>query len=368
MKAIINFSERTNRFKALGALITCLLFLIPPACEKYDPNQDSIPYVDEMVATPKAATTATKMYWGPRDVNGGWGENICTPWYDHFGNFVLKVQNISEPGANISTLEIRINDVLILTAKGLSSKYFVTKSLRSLSQCANISVFMEGIQGCRIRIWIEATFKGLGTVYGKHLYYKAQEIGSLDPNDFTPGCNRYDMAREYCQQNWGHLLIISDAKENAFVKSICNNQQCIMGLSDFDQEQAWKWVNWDLNRTVDWRRSVCGDYDPNCPIPWNWNGGGCMAIADYGYNNWGNQQPDNGGGGCDPWQQTNHADENVGVFNQDGTWDDRALEHINWMSFIIEWDYIPNSTVIRNLFMRQYPDYQQQYPDWQYPW
>ncbi len=74
MKAIINFSKRTNRFKALVALITCLLFLIPPACEKYDPDQDSLPEMDEMVATPRAATTgATKVYWGPRDVNGGGG-------------------------------------------------------------------------------------------------------------------------------------------------------------------------------------------------------------------------------------------------------------------------------------------------------
>lgn len=135
------------------------------------------------------------------------------------------------------------------------------------------------------------------------------------------------------------------------------------GITDFDQnnpnqDQVWRWVDWSLNRTVDWR-SLCGPYDPACPIPWG--DPNCMIFTDYGYNNWGWGKPDNGGGGCDDWQMEHHVDENVGVFNSDGTWDDRALEHINWMGFIIEWDYIPNSIVIRNLFIRQYPDYQ-------YPW
>jgi hypothetical protein len=307
------------------------------------------------------------MYWGPREWGGQSTDWICPSWYDKFENFVLKVQNISDAGAKISTLEIRIDELLILTAKGLSKDYFATKALRSLSNCAEIYVVMEGDQGCRIRVWIEATFKGLGTAYGKHLYYRsAHEIGNLNPDEFSPGSNRFHMAREYCQQNGGHLLIISNAKENDFVRSICKNGQWLMGLSDLDQEQVWRWVDGNWNRTVDWRESTCGTPDPNCPIPWG--DPNCMIFTDYGYNNWGWGQPNNGGGGCDPWQLANHTDENVGVFNDNGTWDDRALEQINWMSFVMEWDYIPNSIVIRNLFMREYPDYQQQYPDYLYPW
>jgi len=158
------------------------------------------------------------------------------------------------------------------------------------------------------------------------------------------------MAREYCQWAGGHLLIINSAKENAFVKSICNNGQWLMGLSDIDRESEWRWVDWNLCRVVIWNFTQC----PNPTYPLNYGDRNCTIVQDYGYNNWGGNQPDN-------WEGWNGTAQNVGVFNSDGTWDDRALEQIPWMSFIIEWDFIPNSIVIRDLFMREYPDYQ-------YPW
>jgi DNA-binding beta-propeller fold protein YncE len=51
MKAIINFSKRTNWFKVSVALITGLLFLIPPACEKDQLDQDSLLNMDNMSPT-----------------------------------------------------------------------------------------------------------------------------------------------------------------------------------------------------------------------------------------------------------------------------------------------------------------------------
>jgi len=365
MKAIVSFPKRTNWLKALGVLITCLLFLIPPSCEKPDPDQDSLPVTDEMVATPKAASAATKMYWGPSEWGAGsnWSQGMCTSWYNNFGNFVLKVQNVSDPGAKISTLEIKVSGMVILTAKTVSRDYFVTKGLRNFTQCADLHVFLEGTQGCRVRIWVEAVFKGLGTAYGKHLYYKAQQIQNLiNSNEFPGDWNPFDMAREYCQQYGGHLLIINDAKENSFMKSICKNGQWLMGLTDFDQDQTWRWLNGSLNRTVDWRSSQCGNYDPGCPIPWG--DPNCMLFTDFGYNNWGWGEPNNGGGGCDP----NHRDEDVGVFYEDGTWGDRSLEDLPGINFVIEWDFIPNSETIKNLFMREYPQYRDWYPNWLYPW
>jgi hypothetical protein len=354
MKAIVNFSKRTNRLKVLMALFTCLLFLIPPACEKLDPNQGSAPGMDEMVATPRAANTATKMYWGPRECGGGgnWEDWICPPWYENFGNFVLKVQNLSEAGAKISTLEIRISDVLILTAKGLSKDYFATKALRSLSNCAKIYIVMEGDQGSKIRVWVEATFKGLGTAFGKHLYYRSvQQIGNFNPDNFTPFINRFDMAREYCQWAGGHLIIINNAKENDFVRNLCNNGQYLIGLSDYQRESEWRWVDWNLCRVVIWNFTQC----PNPNYPLNYGDRNCTVIQDYGYNNWGNNAPDN----CEGYNCSEA--QNVAVINNDGTWDDRNLDQINWISFVMEWDFIPNSTVIRDLFMREYPGYQ-------YPW
>lgn len=306
-----------------------------------------------MAASASAASSSAKMYWGPRDWGPGtYGEGICPPWYENFGNFVLKIQNISDPGAKISTLEVRIDNVLILTAKGLSRDYFAAKTLRSLSNCAQLSVLMNGDQGCRIRVWVEATFKGLGTAYGKHLYYKSvKQIGNFDPDRFTPGIDNFNKAREYCSWFGDHLLIINNAKENDFVRNLCKNNQYLIGLSDIDREAQWIWVDWNLCRVLNWNSTQC----PDPPLPLNQGNRNCVIIQDYGYNNWGTNQPDN-------WEGWNgELAQNVAVINNDGTWEDRALENINWISFVIEWEYIPNSIVIENLFRQEYPEYQ-------YPW
>lgn len=337
MKAIVNLQRRTNWFKAWLALTTCLLFLIPPSCEKYDPDQDSIPNMDEMVATPRAASSPTKMYWGPQDIDGPWAQEMCTGYYENFGNFILKVQNISEAGAKISTLEVRVANALIITAKGLSKDYFAAKTLKNLSNCAQLYVLIEGDQGCKVRVWVEATFKGLGTAYGKHLYYKSRQ--NKDWED----------ANNYCSDFNGHLVKISDAKENNFVWNFCNHQAGTgIGLSDIDQNQVWKWADGTLCRVVNWNYAQC----PGGPS----QGGGseCILITDYGYNNWRIGEPNNCGGQD---ANGNCIDESFAIFEDDGTWNDVP----DFSNFIIEWDYIPNSIVIERLFRQEYPDYP-------YPW
>lgn len=328
--------------------INCMLvFLIPPACEKYDPDQDSIPYTDEMVATPRAATTSTNMYWGPewfsKDWPGGtWIRNvgICTSYLENFGNFVLKVQNMNNI-SKISVLEIRINNVLILTAKGLAKDYFASKNLRSLSNCATLTVTMEGDQGCTVKVWIEGTFKGLGAAYGKHLYYKSvRNCFEFGPPNFNLNNNWYQNAREYCHWFGGHLVIINNSRENDFVWNLCKNGGYFMGLSDFDQDQLWQWVDGTWCRIVNWNWTQC----PGGPSQ-GW--GDCLIFTDYGYNNWHSGEPNNDGGG---W--------GVAVFNEDGTWNDVAGGP---GGFVIEWEFIPTSGIIHNLFTQEHPDYQ-------YPW
>lgn len=354
MKKIINSLKRTQWFKVSVAFITCLLFLSFPSCQKDELSQESLLTSDKVGVSASATNSSAKMYWGPREWwgPGTFNEWICAPWYDNFGNFVLKVQNISDAGAKITTLEVRIDNVLILTAKGLSKDYFAAKTLRSLSNCGQLYVLMDGDQGCRIRVWVEATFKGLGTAYGKHLYYRSvQQIGNLNPDEFSPGCDNFVKAREYCQQNGGHLLIINNVKENDFVRNLFKNNQYLIGLSDINHESEWRWVDGNLCRVVIWNYTQC----PNPPLPINYGNRDCTVVQDYGYNNWGDYQPDN-------WEGYNgELAQNVAVINNDGIWDDRALENLNWISFVMEWDFIPNSLVIENLFRREYPDYQ-------YPW
>lgn len=335
MKAIINFSKRTNWFKALGALITCLLFLIPPACEKLDPNQDSLPDMDEMVATPRAANSSVKTYM---ERYYGFGENGGTiqegdpiqrdpQFYELFSNFVLKVQNMSG-NEQISNLEIRINDVLVVTASDLKRDFYVAKPIRNLSNPASFSLRMTGEAWSQIRIWIEGTFKGLSTAYGKHFYYK-----SVKNMDFWS-------ANSYCRGFGGHLVKIDNAKENTFAWNLYKTDGWyFLGLSDIDQNNVWKWADGTLCRVVNWNWSQC----PDGPTQGGGWGDYCRVIQDYGYNNWSDGEPNNCGNNC--------SEQNVAVFNNDGTWDDVYVEQGN---FVIEWDYIPTSAVINQLFEEEF--------------
>ena len=194
---------------------------------------------------------------------------------------------------------------------------------------------MEGDQGCTIKVWIEGTFKGLGSVYGKHLYYK-----SVQNKDFWD-------ANNYCGGFGGHLVIINNAKENNFVSNLCKNGNYFMGLSDFNQEQVWRWVDGTLCRVVNWNWAQC----PGGPS----QGGGneCRLITDYGYNNWANGEPNNCGGyNCE-------FAESIAVFNNDGTWND--IPPGGQGNFVMEWEFIPTSGAIDNLFRQEHQDYQ-------YPW
>ncbi len=339
MKAIINSSKRIYWFKALMAFLTCLLFLIPPSCEKDVLNQDSLPNMDKVAVSASATSSTAKMYWehwfskewgGPGAVTlDAW---INPPWYKEFGNYVLKVQstNIS---AKISALQIRIDGVLILTEKGLARDYYVAKTLRSLAQNAHLTVSMEGDQGSNIHVWIEGTLK-IGTAYGKHLYYKTNQQMS------------FDEANGYSNGLGAHLVIINDAKENNFLLNLFPHdydRNFYIGLADrYWNNQEWHWVNNQDNplcRVLIWNGT-------QCPGPPDWCNSNCLIINDYGYNNWMNCEPNNGNG---------VQEEDVAAIGNDGRWYD--LPSYESRNFVIEWDYIPSSGLLINLFRNEYPWY-----------
>jgi hypothetical protein len=362
MKAIVNFSKRTNWFKASIVLVTCLLFLIHPACEKLEPNQDPLSDM-EMVATPRAASSSSIMYWGRRNfTNGGGDEWICTPYLEQFGNFVLKVQNVNGGASKISALEVRIDGLLILTARGLSKDYLVTKTLRSaFSNCAHLSVNMTGDQGCAIDVWIEGTLK-LGKVYGRHFYYETRQ--ALLWNQTTDYRWRFP--------GFPYPVIINDTRENNFVLQLTKNRYFFIGLSDLGHEQTWNWVDDTPCRSVDWNESECGWPNLECPgAPIPWGNTNCVTYTDSGFNNWDYGEPNNGGGGCN---QQNHRDENVAIINWHDKWEDVPTEpgewgdgNVNWDSAerncVLEWNTIPSSDVIYGIFRQEYPEYSDQYPN-----
>ncbi|MEI6048974.1 MAG: lectin-like protein [Bacteroidota bacterium] len=357
MKKIINSLKRTHWFKASGAFLICLFFMSFPSCQKDQIAPDSLLTMDKVAVSASAVSSSSIMYWGRQNfTNGSVVTGICTPYLENFENFVLKVQNVNGGAAKISTLEIRIGGVLILTAKGINRDYLVTKTLRSLSSCAQLTVNLAGDQGCSIDLWIEGTLK-LGKVYGRHFYYKTRQPMTWDETNGYIGR----------LPGFPYPVIINDAKENNFVLNITKDRYFFIGLSDVNHEQIWNWVDGTKCRTVDWRTSSCGTPDPNCPTPWGWGGTDCMIITDYGYNNWDNGQPNNGGGGCG---QQYHRDENAAIINWNDKWEDVPTEPGNWgdgnwdnalRNCVLEWNVIPSSDDIYNIFRQEYPEYP-------YPW
>lgn len=364
MKKIIYSFKRIHWYEASAAFLTCLLLLSVPSCQKDPLEPDSFINPDNIAASASTASSSTKRYWEQSFNWGGSGSwyadsYIGTPYYENFGNFVLKVQNVN--ASKISKLEVSIDGVVIITAKGLARDYFVSKALRSLSNNAHLEVRVEGDQGCSIIVWIEGTVT-LGKVYGKHFYY------------ITRQGRTWDETKGFCNNHSGHPVIINDARENTFLLNLSanTNRGFFIGLTDLDHgEQAWFWIDNTACRTVNWNFNRCGIPNAECPDPVNtpipWGNPSCEIITDYGFNNWNDWEPNNGGGGCDEWQLQYHRDENVAVVDWNGKWSDVSTEPGPWgpeggydnarRNCAVEWDVVPTSQEKFNIFKEEYPEY-----------
>jgi hypothetical protein len=293
--------------------------------------------IDEMSSSALSQSSSATLYYGLRNftipTEGGSVEAtevIQTQYFEYFKNFVLKVQNVSSSDTKISTIEIRIDGVLIIKSSDFKKVNLVEKKLKSFTNPAQLDVKIEGAAGSSIDLWIEGTILKLGTVYKGHLYYKSSK-----------GLNWPD-AKAYCERFGGHLAIINNANENNFVWDFCNHEEGFaIGLSDFEQQQVWKWVDGTLCRKVEWNFALCADQ------PIEWTNDACKIITDFSYNNWHSGEPNNCGfrevvGYC--------MDETYAVFTNDGTWNDVP----GTGKFIIEWDFIPTNKVLNELFLEEY--------------
>jgi hypothetical protein len=163
-----------------------------------------------------------------------------------------------------------------------------------------------------------------GTVYNGHFYYSSYKNMS------------WADANTYCDSFGGHLVIINDEAENTFVWNFCNHVSFALGLSDIEQEQAWKWVDGTSCRTLSWNFAQCGDIIV-------WGDPLCTTISDTGYNNWSSGEP-NSCGGLDMYGHCT-VDESYAVFEDDGTWNDVP----GFGKFIIEWEFIPDDNILNRL-------------------
>lgn len=61
---------------------------------------------------------------------------------------------------------------------------------------------------------------------------------------FSPSTKSWDEARKFCQENYSHLVIISNIEEQDFVSKAHRSPRVYwLGLTDRDHEGVWKWLD-----------------------------------------------------------------------------------------------------------------------------
>ena len=59
-------------------------------------------------------------------------------------------------------------------------------------------------------------------------------------------------ANAFCQSKGGHLVTVTDAEENEFVKNLCGEIRFWLGGTDAEEEGTWKWVTDEPFAYTDW--------------------------------------------------------------------------------------------------------------------
>lgn len=140
--------------------------------------------------------------------------------------------------------------------------------------------------------------------YGGHTY----AAGNLHD---AAGLSSYDDVEAYCERLGGHLAVINNGGEDAFLfSSFCTPgvSTAFFGYTDQDSEGNWKWAFGSSDYT-------------------NWTRPGGVHPG-----------PDNGNG-YSGWGPENYAEYNCGDNGaNDGSWNDAKFA-VNTSAFIIEWEF-----------------------------
>jgi uncharacterized protein (TIGR02145 family) len=174
VKTVIISYKRTYGFKVPMALITCLLFLISPSCQKEDSdlfNQQPINSKDRM-AIKASHDNAPVLYYGHEIFTRVKGkpfvvtQKIENPNFELFNDsFILMILNGDNKKTRVSSAEIRIDGKLIVGPKAFSKNVsLIKKSLHKLTPESVLTVKLNGAPGSFIDLWIEGTLKEEMTV------------------------------------------------------------------------------------------------------------------------------------------------------------------------------------------------------------
>jgi uncharacterized protein (TIGR02145 family) len=186
MKAIISFQKKAHWFLALVTLIPWLLFLVLPSCQKDEFEKDSMRNMPSMSCTGLPINGKPILYYGPETFKitskapVKETRTLSNPNFDSFdGNFILKVQNGSHGKTKVEKIEIRIDDILIVSSFDFRKKGNIISKPITLSANSTMEIKLKGDKRSFIVLWIEGTLKEEMTVTDvEGNVYKTVTIGT----------------------------------------------------------------------------------------------------------------------------------------------------------------------------------------------
>ena len=187
MKALINYSKRTYQggFEFSLTLLTCLLLMIIPSCNLNELEQDSLDMDEIELFSTLALTPSADLYYGPETftvisakVPVVETKTFLNPNFDFFdGDFTLMVQNGSSNKTKASSVEIRIDGVIIVDSRDFRKKVNIVSKQISITQTSVLEIKLQGSRGSFIELLIEGTLVRGTVTDNENNIYKTVKIG-----------------------------------------------------------------------------------------------------------------------------------------------------------------------------------------------
>jgi len=113
-------------------------------------------------------------------------------------------------------------------------------------------------------------------VHGGHHYLLVDEVEDLS----------WDSARTRCEQQGGHLAVVTDAEEAAFIAGLCDGRYMFLGASDADEEGRWSWVDGSDWEFTHWMKGQPNDYTGSEDYLATYDGGAWVDVDGSGDDFW----------------------------------------------------------------------------------
>jgi hypothetical protein len=112
--------------------------------------------------------------------------------------------------------------------------------------------------------------------FGGHHYRLVDEVEELS----------WDGARSSCEEQGGHLAVVTGAEEAAFIAELCNGRYMFLGASDAEEEGSWRWVDGSPWEYTNWMKGQPNDYTGSEDYLATYDGGAWVDVDGAGDGFW----------------------------------------------------------------------------------